>query len=244
MATLTLAPAGATAPAALRTQLQGFNLLPSRWWHPARMPAWQQELQALGALAAQPALLRVLHRRWSAQLLASLGAGAQPVADAAHPALALALAPAPLLARLQRRAGALLLAPRLCRVVERQQVLALRAALGADTLAWACADAAQLHPGLPGHSAWLQEDEAEAAVGSASGLAARADLLGAGLLAQSWHDAPAGLKLRADGRLPPGADDAAVRTASGLDALRARHLCRQLLASLDSTWLSSFPATP
>ena len=230
---------------ALRVRLQEFNLLPSRLWHPAREPGWQRELQALGALASRAALVRVLHRRWSAQLLAALGPAALPVTDLAHPALALALAPAPLLQQLQRRAGVLLLAPRLRRVVRRSEVLALREALGAELLQWAYGDAEALMDALAqGRGAAGQG----AAGGSDAELpadpAAAADLLGAGLLAQSWHDAPAGLKLRADGRLPPGADDAAVRTASGLDAARARHLCRQLLASLDSTWLSSFPATP
>ncbi len=220
----------------LRAMLHGFNLLPSRLWHPAREPGWQHELQALGALAGQAALARVLHRRWSAQLLAALGPAALPVADLAHPALPLALAPAPLLAQLQRRAGVLLLAQRLRRVVRRGEVLALREALGTELLQWAYDEAEPLRATL----APAARDDADPLPDPA----AAADLLGAGLLAQSWHDAPAGLKLRADGRLPPGADDAAVRTASGLDAARARHLCRQLLASLDSTWLSSFPATP
>ena len=230
---------------ALRARLQEFNLLPSRLWHPAREPGWQRELQALGALASRAALVRVLHRRWSAQLLAALGTGALPVTDLAHPALPLALAPAPLLQQLQRRAGVLLLAPRLRRVVRRSEVLALRQALGAELLQWAYDDAEALMDGLAQGGGAAGQG---AAGGSDTGLpaepAAAADLLGAGLLAQSWRDAPAGLKLRADGRLPPGADDAAVRAASGLDAPRACHLCRQLLASLESTWLSSVPATP
>ena len=234
-------------PAALRARLHGFNLLPSRLWHPARMPAWQQELQALGPLAGQPALQQQLHRRWSGQLLAQLGAGAAPVTDSAQPALALALARPALLAQLQRQAGVLLLAPRLRRMVERSQVLALRAALGAELLHWAYAEAGQLHPGLGEGHAWLDEsalasDPAQAE--PAQRWAARADLLGAGLLAQSWQDAPINLRARADGRLPPAADDPALRQASGLDAGRARRLCLELLQLLDAPWLSSFPVTP
>ena len=76
------------------------------------------------------------------------------------------------------------------------------------------------------------------------GLGEAADLLGAGVVAQSWHDAPAPIKLRADWKLPPAAvADTAVRTASALDPQGARQLCLQLLARLDPAWLSNFPTT-
>ena len=93
--------------------------------------------------------------------------------------------------------------------------------------------AAALHPGLEAPGPWI-----------APGLDRGADLLGAGLLAQAWHDAPAPIRLRADWKLAPAAvDTPAVRAASTLDARGARQLCLQLLARLDPAWLSSFPAT-
>jgi type III secretion protein K len=77
----------------------------------------------------------------------------------------------------------------------------------------------------------------------ALGLAAGADQLGAGLLAQSWHDAPAPLRRRADWKLPLDAESSASRQASGMTPTLARQLCLQTLSFLEPTWLSSFPAT-
>ena len=204
------------ATAALFVRLQAFNLLPSQTLHPERAAAWFPEAATLGPLAAHPAAQRSLHKRWSQRLLERLGDDALPVADLAHPALPLALAAPELLARLVRDAGVL---------------------LGAEALHWARTGAAELHPGLDDAGPWLQQEH------GAAHYAKAADQLGAGLLAQAWHDAPAPLRRRADWKLPPEADAAPLRAASGLDAAHARGLCRQLLARLDPQWLSSFPAT-
>ena len=229
--------------AGLLARLHAFALLPSWHWHPARAP-WQDEQQALGALAQQPALARALHRRWSQQLLAGFSAEPAGLADLSHPALPLALAPPELMQRCARLGGALLLGPGLRRVVLRAPVLALRAALGAETLHWICREGMALHPGLDGFQAWLPEAPQGLDAAEAAGWLHAADRLGAGLLAQAWQDAPAGLRQRADGKLPPSADDPAVRAASGLPPAGARALCLQLLTRLEPIWLSSFPATP
>lgn len=234
---MTAQSAFAAVSPALQAQLFVFNLLPSRQLHPARTPAWQDELQALGELASQPALQRVLHRRWSAQLLARLGVAAAPVTDLAHPALPLALAGPALLDRLVRDAGLVLLGAQLRRAVLRADVLAIREAFGAEALDWVRHEAVDWYPGLADCSEWL-------AGRTPADYTRAADVLGAGLVAQSWQDAPPGLQRRADCRLPPEADEPAVRAASGLDTLSARDLCLQLLARLDLTWLSSFRATP
>jgi type III secretion protein K len=222
-------------PAALQARLQEFNLLPSRSLHPerARLLAPPDANPASAALARQPAVQRALHRSWSAQLLAQLGEHAQPLLDLSHAALPLALAAPPLLARIARDAGVTLLGGHLRRSITRDAVQHARAALGDASLDWARHGAAALHPGLEDARPWL-----------APGLDHAADLLGAGLIAQAWNDAPAPLRMRADWKLAPAAvDTPAVRAASALDALGARQLCLQLLARLDSAWLSSFPAT-
>lgn len=233
---MTAPPAFASASPTLWAQLLAFQLLPSRQLHPARTPAWQDELQALGPLADQPALQRLLHQRWSAGLLVSWGSAAAPVPDLSHPAWVLALLPPELLNRLVRRAGLLLLGAELRRTVLRTQVLAMHAAFGVDALHWVRHQAFDVHPGLTDGHQWLTEH-------TPAHYQRAADALGTGLLAQSWQDAPADLQHHADCRLPPEADRPGVRTASGLDAAQARALCLQLLASLESTWLSSFPAT-
>ena len=227
MTALPASAAFAAASPALRARLLAFNLLPSRQLHPARIPAWQSELQALGDIAQQPALQRVLHRRWSARLLAALGIASAPVTDLSHPALPLALAEPEVLQRLVRDAGVLLLGSHLRRCVLRAQVLAIRAAFGGEALHWAYHAAQSWHPGLSDCSAWLG--------GTAPADYVRAaDVLGTGLVAQSWQDAPAGLQRRADCRLAPEADDPALRAASGLDAAQARALCLQLLDRLEA----------
>src|SRR5690606_2903621 len=100
-------------------------------------------------------------------------------------------------------------------------------------LRWACTQGAALHPGLNEPLPWL-----------AQGLAAGADALGAGLLAQCWHDAPAPLRRRADWKLPLDAETPASREVSGMAPTQARSLCLQILLLLEPQWLSSFPATP
>lgn len=224
------------AAAALFVRLQAFNLLPSQTLHPERAAAWFPEAAALGPLAAHPAAQRSLHKRWSQRLLERLGDDARPVTDLGHPALPLALAAPDLLARLVRDAGVLLLGRQLRQTIQRDQVLAAREGLGADALHWARTGAAELHPGLDDASPWLPGH-------GAASYAQAADQLGAGLLAQAWHDAPAPVRRRADWKLPPEADTAPLRAASGLDAAHARGLCLQLLARLDPQWLSLFPAT-
>lgn len=233
-------PARSTADAALLARLHAFHLLPSQYLHPARTTPWQAEAQALGPLGEHPAVLRALHRRWSQRLLASLqGDAAQPLLDLAQPVLPLVLAEPPLFARLVRDAGAVLLGQRLRHAIVRADVLAAREAFGAEALQWVRQGAGPLHPGLADCGPWLPgTDHATAA-----DYARAADLLGAGLLAAGWQDAPPALRQRARWKLPPEADDPALQAASGLPAPRARALCLQLLARLDPTWLSSFPAT-
>lgn len=220
----------------LQAPLQEFNLLPSRSLHAGRAQALAHAgmpPQGPAALAAPPAVQRALHRRWSAQLLAQLGDHAQPVLDLSHAALPVALATPALLGRVARDAGVALLGAYLRRTIARDAVLAARESLGASGLDWALHGAADVHPGLAETGRWTQSDLGEAA-----------DLLGAGVIAQSWQDAPAPIKLRADWKLPPTAvEDTAVRTASALDPQGARQLCLQLLARLDPAWLSNFPAT-
>lgn len=220
-------------PALLQARLQEFNLLPSRSLHAERAHALLARDGTESAVTSQPAVQRALHRRWSAQLLAQLGEHAQPVLDLSHAALPLALAAPALLARLARDAGVTLLGGYLRRTIARDAVLQARSALGDASLDWARQGASALHPGLEDPNHWI-----------APGLDQAADLLGAGVIAQAWHDAPAPIRLRADWKLAPAAvDTPAVRAASTLDARSARQLCLQLLARLDPAWLSSFPAT-
>jgi len=231
-------PTPAHPPVALlQAQLQEFNLLPSRSLHAGRAGALAlggTPPGDLGALAAQPAVQRALHKRWSAQLLAQLGDHAQPVLDLSHAALPAALATPALLGRVARDAGVALLGTYLRRTIARDAVMSARESLGAPALDWARQGAADVHPGLADPGRWTQSDD----------LGHAADLLGAGVIAQSWHDAPAPIKLRADWKLPSTAvEDTAVRTASALDPQGARQLCLQLLARLDPAWLSNFPAT-
>ncbi len=230
-------PQATPSPAPLlQRALQEFNLLPSRSLHAARAHVLAPAGMPPGGRAARgaaPAGPRAVHRRWSAERLAQLGDHAQPVLDVSHTALPVALATPALLGRLARDAGVALLGGHLRRTIARSAVQQAREALGAAGLDWARHGAAAVHPGLEDAAAWLPR-----------GLGEAADLLGAGVIAQSWHDAPAPLKLRADWKLPPAAvDDAGVRTASALNPHGARQLCLQLLARLDPAWLSTFPAT-
>ena len=209
-----------------------FNLLPSLLLHPAQAPRLSPPEGLDHPAAQRPGVRAVLHRRWSAWLLGRLGAAAAPVLDLAEPALPLASADTRLLQRLARELGIALLGRHARRTILRGEVLALRQALGDDGMRWALDGAARLHPGLPDAADWLEH-----------GWAGAADLLGAGLLAQAWHDAPAPLRQRADWRLPPEAADAGVRAGAGLDPAAARALCLQHLGQTEPTWLSCFPAT-
>src|SRR5690606_17305014 len=136
---------------------------------------------------AQPACHRQWHRRWSQLLLERLHSDAQPVLELSHPALPLALASPTLLHSMGRHAGLLLLGKNLRHRIARAAVHEAEQAIGSQALRWACTQGAALHPGLNEPLPWL-----------AQGLAAGADALGAGLLAQCWHDAPAPLRRRAD----------------------------------------------
>lgn len=229
-------PSPAAPPTALlQARLQEFNLLPSRSLHAERTPLLLPLVTdpAVIALSCQAAGQRALHRRWSAQLLAQLGEHAQPVLGLSHAALPLALAAPAQLARLARDAGVTLLGGYLRRTIARDAVLRARTAVGDAGLDWARHGAAALHPGVADAAPWV-----------AGGLDHAADLLGAGVIAQAWQDAPDPIRRRADWKLSPAAvDTPSVRSASGLDAPGARQLCLQLLARLDSAWLSSFPAT-
>ena len=212
--------------------LQRFNLLPSHSLHASRAALWLPGYAMAAAWLEQPSLHRQWHRRWSQLLLERLGADAQPLRDLAHPASPLALASAALLHATARHAGMLLLGKHLRLRIARADVRAAREALGQAALGWVCAQGAALHPGLEDAQPWL-----------AQGLAAGADQLGAGLLAQSWSDAPAPLRQRADWKLPLDTESPASREASGMTPMQARRLCLQTLLFLEPAWLSSFPAT-
>jgi len=220
----------APAPAIWSAALQRFNLLPSHSLHASRAALLPGHASA-AAWLAQPAGARHWHQRWSQLLLQRLQQDAQPVPDLAHPALPLALASPALLQGTARHAGLLLLGKNLRHRIARTEVREAQDAVGHAALHWVCSRGAALHPGLAEPLPWL-----------AQGLAEGADQLGAGLLAQSWHDAPAPLRLRADWKLPLDAESPACREASGMAPAQARQLCLQTLTFLEPEWLSSFPS--
>lgn len=217
----------------LEPRLLEFNLLPSRTLHPVRAAQLLSDFGRVpDVLRGAGRIHRALHRRWSAELLKKLGPAAAPILDHAQPALPLALLGPESMARLARELGIMLLGRHLRHLIQRANVLAARADLGDEALAWACDGATQFHPGLRETGPWL-----------ADGLAAGADRLGCALLAQGWQDAEASLRMRADWKLSPDSEVPAARAASGLAPHEARPLCLQLLARLDPSWLSSFSAT-
>lgn len=221
----TALPTLASAP------LQRFNLLPSLDLHPSRAALWLPGHAGAADGFGAPAVARQWHRHWSALLLERLQDDAQPVRDLTHAASPLALAGPALLQATARHAGLLLLGRSLRLRIARSEVAAAQEALGRAAWDWVCLEGAALHPGLADPSPWLDQ-----------GLAAGADLLGAGLLAQSWHDAPAALRRRADWKLPLDAEAPAAREASGMSPPQACGLCLQTLHFLEPQWLSSFPS--
>lgn len=213
----------------LLPQLLEFNLLPSRTLHPAQVCLTDPPD---GLDDAKPAVVEIMHRRWSARMLDRAGDAATPVMSLGEPALPLAMAATELLRRLTRDLGIALLGASIRRVIERSEVISLRSELGDEGVHWALDGSAKLHPGLSAPQEWLD-----------AGWAKAADLLGAGLLGQAWHDAPAPLRLRANWKIPPVSQTAEHRTASGLDASHARTLCIRRLNQMEPTWLSNFPST-
>lgn len=208
--------------------LQRFNLLPSLALHPSRAALWLPGHAT--AWIAEPETARQWHSHWSQLLLERLQEDAQPVCDLSHPATPLALAAPTLLRATLRHAGLLLLGKNLRQRIARSEVNAAQAAIGFTAWDWVCRQGATLHPGLDDPQPWMEQ-----------GLAAGADRLGAGLLAQSWHDAPAPLRRRADWKLPLDAESPASREASGMTPAQACSLCLQTLQFLEPEWLSSFP---
>ncbi|WP_159910931.1 hypothetical protein [Pantoea sp. 18069] len=217
-------------PALPSAPLQRFNLLPSLGLHPSRAALWLPGHATAPAWLAAPAAPRQWHRHWSTLLLERLQADAQPVRDLSHAATPLALAAPALLQATARHAGLLLLGKNLRRRIARSEVGAAQETIGRAAWDWVCQQGAALHPGLEDPQPWLDQ-----------GLAAGADQLGAGLLAQSWHDAPAPLRRRADWKLPLDAESPAFREASGMTPPQACGLCLQTLHFLEPEWLSSFP---
>lgn len=212
--------------------LQRFNLLPSLDLHASRAALWLPGHATAAGWLAAPAARRQWHGHWSRLLLERLQSDAQPVRDLAHVATPLALATSDLLLATARHAGLLLLGAHLRRRIARAEVIAAQEAIGSAAWDWVCLQGAALHPGLEDPGPWLELD-----------LAVAADQLGAGLLAQSWHDAPAALRRRADWKLPLDAETPASREASGMTAPQACRLCLQTLQFLEPEWLSSFPTT-
>ena len=218
----------------LLAPLQVFNLLPSRTLHAERARAFWPEDAEHAPLLQHESVERALHRQRSAELLQSLGEHAQPVDDLAHAELPLALAAPPLLAQLARLSGVMLMGGMLRRTIARDHVAHAKQVLGAEIFHWAQGDAEALHPGLDDAQLrpWLGDD-----------LHASAVALGSGLVANAWHEAPAPIRLRANWKLPAQAETQELRAASGLAPHAARDVCLALMQQLDSTWLSSFPAT-
>lgn len=212
------------------TLLLEFNLLPSRTLHPAQAASLEPPE---GLAQAQPNVAAVLHKRWSARLLEALGSAGAPVLDGFEPALPLALATPAVLKQLARDLGIALLGAYLRRVIDRQEVLALRSTIGMEGMAWALEGAAALHPGLPAPPGWVNANGYTAAQA--------ADHLGFGLLAHAWHDAPPQLRERANWKLPPEAPSPEFREASGLKEPQARELCLKRLNQMEPAWLSYFP---
>ena len=220
-----------TAPG-LMGRLLEFNLLPSRNLHAERMAALFKVHEIPGALLQQPEVMRALHSRLSARLLAELGDYSTPVLDLDQPAMPLALLPGDGLARLAKLAGTMLIGKHLRHAIDRNAVLQARVDLGADRVTWAIRHAEQIHPGLDDASRWL-----------GGGWAAAADLLGNGFIALAWQDAPVSLRLRADWRLSPSIDDLQVRQASAMTCSAARECCLNLLSQMEPEWLSNFHVT-
>ncbi|QXL83625.1 hypothetical protein [Comamonas sp. NLF-1-9] len=213
-------------------QLLRFNQLPSLLLHPQQIPGLAPPEGWGSPLAQRPGVLAALHKRWSARLLQGLGNAAAPVLDMKLPALPLALADAGLLARLARALGLALLARELRRVIVRDEVLALRQALGAQELQRLLDEDVQVQPELDDAQRWL-----------AHGWTAGPELLGFSVLARAWQDAPAPLARRADWRLPPLSLSAQARADLPLSASQARGLCLHRLEQMDPAWLSCFTAT-
>lgn len=220
---------GISAYSPLLPQLLEFNLLPSRTLHPAQISLSDPPL---GIEDAQPEVADIMHRRWSQRMLDRAGAAGSPVLSLNEPALPLAMAAPGLLVRLARDLGIALLGVSIRRVIERAEVLSVRSELGDEGMQWALVGSAKLHPGMSATQQWMD-----------AGWANAADLLGAGFLAQAWHDAPTPLRLRADWKMAPASLSAEHRTASGLDASQARALCLSRLKQMEPAWLSNFPLT-
>ncbi len=169
-----------------RQSLLRCALLPSLGLHPERqadLPVGAAE--RLARLAPESAAWRRLHRHWSAQLLRTLLPLDEAVApDDSIAALAL-LSPADW-TRLQRVAGAGLLAGRLRRVIAREPVARLRAALGEA-----------------GYRRALAQPDAVIEP-SAADLLNECERLGAALLWRAFDAAPPAWAQRLRLRLPPG----------------------------------------
>ncbi len=209
--------------------LAAFNLLPSRYVHASRQGEWLPPAARplLEALAGDDATLARLHRQASAVLLQSQDLGV--VDDLAHPCLPLFLADADLFERLTLCCGLVLLAPAIRHVIAREEVAALREALGERHLAFARLLGTRLWAGEP--SAMVLDLEQ---------VRGQALALGAALLARACVQVPQPLARRALLRLPLQRADAALpeSLAQG-DA--ARRLALKVLEELDPPWLSFFP---
>lgn len=212
-----------------------FNMLPSLTLHPEHAADLNPPE---GLDHPDPEVQKNLHRRWSARLLAHLDADSAPVTDLSQPALPLALLEPAAMQALVRDLGIALLGAALRRIVERRAVLNARASLGLSGMKWALHEAARLHPGLQDIRVWTLRVHGDS--DAFTNWAGLADLLGAGLLAQAWHDAPTSLRRRANWKLPPPSLDAECRNASGLTEPAARALCLQHLTKIDPVWQSSF----
>jgi type III secretion protein K len=208
-----------------------FDWLPSLWLHPTRVAALLPA-SAGTLLQAAPNGSRAharLHEHWSRGLLGTLGLGS--LDDPHEASLCLAALPEPAWMRLAQYGGATLAAPRLRRVIAREQLAVLGEALGTQTLEFACGRAAHLHPGLDAANGLPSQD-----------LAASCLAWGRALVARALEAAPRPVARRGQLRLSQDAVETAPLALAGIDAPQALVLCMSLIEEIEPSWHSSFRA--
>lgn len=205
----------------LAEALLRFSMLPSTFMHPARQVAAGTSLN-----------LPALHRHRSAELIKLHDL--DPVLELDDPALPLALLPDDHFNRMALLLGAALNAPHIRRTIARDDVAQLRSQIGEEGLGMARGSSATALAGMPVVPDWE---------------AARARLLcilcGTAVFGQVFDGAAPPVSVRANLRIDPQADGMRVAlSAAGLTPPRALEVARDLLATLEPEWLSSFATAP